>query len=1005
MKNKFTKTFTLSLFLLANIGFSQVPNLGSTEDFVLFSSAGAVTKTGTGFAHITGNVGTNSGSSTGFGNVNGVMHDGDPASALCAADLLIAYADLDAAIPTLFPGVLLGNGTTLVPGVYSIPAPATLNLELILDGQGDPNALFIIQIEGAFSTNANSKVKLINGAKACNVFWKVEGLIDMATGTTMRGTLIANNAAINMAVGDTLEGRALSIAGAVTVDVIMAYTPIGCGSPILTGPLAPDLVSAECYTLFTTIGPCTNSGITYVVGDVGSDNGLTTGFNPLFVTGMIHTIPDGSTAACGVDVLGAYNYLNTLSYDIELLYPPQFGNNLVLTPHTYLMNGAVTFTDTLYLDAQGDPNAVFVIKIYGALSTSTYSKVILVNGTQSLNVYWMVDGAVSINDYSIFRGTIVCNNGAMSLNTGVYLDGRALTTTGALNTTAITAVMPLGCPSVSQPIIITNPLNQTVCLGDSTAFIVSATGTGLTYQWRRGNIPLIDGGNISGATNDTLIIDPVTLLDVGTDYNVIVSGMYLPSDTSSNVSLNIFSATIITTEPTDQTTCVGGTVNFSVVATGVNLTYQWRRGIVNLVNGGNISGSTTSTLTINPVSLTDAANDYNVIVSGACLSGDTSINVELIIDPSVLITVEPLDENVCAGTTVSFSVTATGTGLIYQWRKGSVNLVDGGNISGSSTSTLTINPVSLTDAANNYNVIVSNLCSSSDTSINVELIIDQTPTIITTPVDQTVCLGGTANFTITATGAGLSYQWRRGVVNLINAGNISGATSATLTINPVGITDFANNYNVVVSGTCLPNAISANVELIENTSTITLDPSDQIVCEGQAVTFTVAASGSGQTYQWMNGTTTIVNGGIISGATSTSLSINPVGTVNASTLYYVIVTGSCSAADTSAYASLTVNDCDTIDFFIPEGFSPNGDGINDVFNIRGINNYPNNSISIFNRWGNLIFEAKPYTNTWDGTTTSNFTIGNGQLPVGTYFYLLDLGNGTDMIKGTIYLNK
>jgi hypothetical protein len=106
------------------------------------------------------------------------------------------------------------------------------------------------------------------------------------------------------------------------------------------------------------------------------------------------------------------------------------------------MNAATTFTDTLYLNAQGNANAVFVIKINGALSTSTYSKVILLNGAQASNVFWKVDGAVNINDNSIFKGTIVANNGAISLSTGDSLDGRALTTNGAFSTAAINAAIP-----------------------------------------------------------------------------------------------------------------------------------------------------------------------------------------------------------------------------------------------------------------------------------------------------------------------------------------------------------------------------------------------------------------------------------------------------------------------------------------------------------------------------------------------------------------------------------
>jgi hypothetical protein len=444
MKTKLLSTIAVSiLLLLPAIISAQAPTLGTAANFVLFSSNGAVSNTG--ISQLTGNVGTNSGSSTAFGNVNGVMHDNDSVSAQCATDLLVAYNQLNGATATLFPAPLLGNGDTLIAGIYSIAGATTLDSDLFLDANGNANAVFIFKIQGSFSTNASSKIKLINGAKACNVFWKVEGLVSMASGTTMRGTIIANNAAINMNTNDTLEGRALSTTGSVTVAGVLAYTPVGCGSPLLSGPVAPALGTTACYSLFSSNGSVTNSGVTYLTGDVGTNVGLTTGFNAQYVTGTIHPIPDGSTAACATDLLAVSNYLNTLPYDIELLYPAQFGNNLVLTPHTYVMNAATVFTDTLYLNAAGNTSAVFVIQINGALSTSTYANVVLINGAQAKNVYWEVNGAVDINDYTRFRGTIICNNGAINLNTGAILDGSALTTSGNLNASAITAVIPTSC--------------------------------------------------------------------------------------------------------------------------------------------------------------------------------------------------------------------------------------------------------------------------------------------------------------------------------------------------------------------------------------------------------------------------------------------------------------------------------------------------------------------------------------------------------------------------------
>lgn len=446
MKTKLLLTLTTALLLtIPSILFGSNIQLGTAADFAIFSSNGSVSNTG--ISQVTGHVGTNNGTSTAFGNVNGVMHDMDGASAQAAADLLMAYNLLNSTIPNYFPSSLLGNGVTLTPGVYAIEGASTLNLGLTLDAQGDPNATFIFQISGSFSANAESKVILKNGALACNVFWKIEGLVSLAPGVAMKGTVIANNAAILLSTRDTIEGRVLSTTGAITLDGALVYTPTGCGSPYLTGPTAPDLKSTACYTLFSAVGPVTNTGISTILGSVGTNVGLTTGFDSLLVSGSIHPIPDLSTAKCAADLLEVYNYLNVLPYDIELLYPAQFGRNLVLTPHTYMMKAAAVFTDTLFLNAQGNPDAVFVIKIDGALSTSTYSKVLLINGAQAKNVYWKVEGAVSINNYSIFCGTIVCNNGALgAINTGVTLNGRALTTNGALTSAAITSTMAPVCP-------------------------------------------------------------------------------------------------------------------------------------------------------------------------------------------------------------------------------------------------------------------------------------------------------------------------------------------------------------------------------------------------------------------------------------------------------------------------------------------------------------------------------------------------------------------------------
>ncbi|MDQ2751886.1 MAG: ice-binding family protein [Bacteroidota bacterium] len=204
MKNFIFLAITILLFPCIN--FAQAPTIGTAANFVLFSSSGAVGNTG--ITHLTGNVGTNSGSNTGFGNVDGVMHSSDGVTGQCAADLLIAYNQLNSAKPTFFHAPLLGNGDTLVAGVYAITGVTTLSGDLFLNAGGDSTAVFIFQVSAPLSANAGAKVKLINGAQACNIFWKIEGLFSLASGVSMKGTVIVNNAAISMNTNDTLEGRA-----------------------------------------------------------------------------------------------------------------------------------------------------------------------------------------------------------------------------------------------------------------------------------------------------------------------------------------------------------------------------------------------------------------------------------------------------------------------------------------------------------------------------------------------------------------------------------------------------------------------------------------------------------------------------------------------------------------------------------------------------------------------------------------------------------------------------
>jgi predicted extracellular nuclease len=191
----------------------------------------------------------------------------------------------------------------------------------------------------------------------------------------------------------------------------------------------------------------------------------------------------------------------------------------------------------------------------------------------------------------------------------------------------------------TPPSITTPPASQTVTEGGNVTFSVAATGDApLSYQWRKGGSPLSDGGNISGATTDTLTLTGIVLGDAGS-YDVIVTNP-VSSVTSASATLTVNPAVIppsITTQPDPQAVPAGGTATFSVMASGTTpLTYQWRKGGSPLSDGGNISGATTATLTITNVSAADAAN-YDVVVTNSAdsaTSNSVALTLGALITPS-----------------------------------------------------------------------------------------------------------------------------------------------------------------------------------------------------------------------------------------------------------------------------------------------------------------------------------------------------------------------------------
>ncbi|HKQ59578.1 MAG TPA: ice-binding family protein [Candidatus Eisenbacteria bacterium] len=212
-----------ALLLLPAIGNAQ--SLGSAGSFAILAGT---TVANTGTTIVVGSIGVSPGSGiTGLAGqpISGSVHDNDATAAQAQTDLTAAYNSLAGmACGTDLSGQNLG-GMTLTPGVYCFTAAAAQTGILTLDGQGNPNAVFVFQIGGTLTTAMNAFVNTANSLQNTNVYWQVGSSATLGAGTVFRGNIIAlTDITLNTAA--TVDGRALARNGAVT----MASTFVGDSS-------------------------------------------------------------------------------------------------------------------------------------------------------------------------------------------------------------------------------------------------------------------------------------------------------------------------------------------------------------------------------------------------------------------------------------------------------------------------------------------------------------------------------------------------------------------------------------------------------------------------------------------------------------------------------------------------------------------------------------------------------------------------------------------------------
>lgn len=839
--------------------------------------------------------------------------------------------------------------------------------------------------------------------------------------------------------------------GTATTGAVSVLTYNGCnysstGSSI-TVVLAPSLPPTVSISSNPTGPVCTGASILFTASTTNTVPGTVTytfrvNGTPVQVGALStynYTTPiNGAVVTCDIltSVSGACSAVNTATSNSVSVQV----NSASFTP-----------TVTLTSDATGSLCAGTSVN-FSAIANNV--------GGGTIQYDFMVNGSsVQLSAASSFSSNTLLNGSIVTCNISIA-GGACLTASSASSNVITMVVNPIITPSINI-----TATSNTICASTTVTFTANPTdaGTSPTYQWRVNGVNV--GTNSNTFTTSTLINADVVscnILGSATCSSIIPVA-------SNSITMQVTAVTVATIAITSSTNnvCAGTSISFTAAIAngGASPAFQWKVNGINV--GTNTNSFTTTTLQNSDVVSCTLTSSQNCVIATSVNSN--AITMAILPNDVASIVVSNNLNNICPGTAVTFTATATnaGTSPIYQWQ------INGNNI-GTNSATFTSNTLINNDAItctlqSNAPCLAANTVASLPITIMVRPI--PSPTISIASSNNNICPGTTVTFTATTVDAGVSpvYMWR--VNGIVVGTNSNSYTSSTLQNADVVTCSLTSSIACAVPGAVQSNGITMQVINVPITS-LNITSLNNATCEGTRISFTATGINAGfnPSYQWkVNAlrvgtnaanfsSTTLRNNDIVTceitlndGCNAGNVIVsnpitaviypNPIVSINPATASILfgrtIQLSASSSVSGSAFlwtsnstlsditianpvanpsvdvvynvSATTPNGCKGSasasikvlkGYNIPNSFTPNGDRINDVFRIP-----PATAIEklqyfiVYDRYGQKIFETNNITRGWDGRM-------NGQpASAGAYVYVIKASgiNGELILKGSIML--
>ena len=812
---------------------------------------------------------------------------------------------------------------------------------------GSSNGIWVASsINGIIITN--------NSIGGCNTnrgngYFQTSGTwfaINVTAGTSIGSSITSNR------IGNTTAANfyGINIAGGM---VNLLNNQIGgVQDTIIANGIVNGITSSSSSTIqinTNSISHLVNTGVSTTQGiSISSGTNTITGntIQSVFTTTTTQTAPDFACTGIRISTTTSGNIVNGNTISTLINTSSTLGTSVAGISVNNSWTGSEVYANRIYgLDATNTASGGNSAVIYGIYVGSS--------GSATFHNNQVSIAPPTVNNQTRIRGIELNTSGGVNefyYNT-IFIGGTAngINTTSAFfrNTTSSTVALILGNnilynqrTSSSQTHYALSSVffgsfthNNNLYVGGNTNLIENPIGNSRTLaSWNSltGN-PTNNLGNLTSelpaaqfftsiatgnlSTNACRVSNAGSVVSVTTDFNN--NSRSSTPDIGSVEFTTPTGSPVITTQPAvPAAVCAGaGTRILTTSATGYGISFQWQIELgglwSNLINGTNYSGVTSSSLSIINPPISFNGNRYRCLITAACLPVLASDSVILSVNDLAAITAQPLASTICSGNNSRFIVAATGSGLSYQWQ---LNTGSGwNNITVSPTypnvSDDTLNVLNASALFNGYlyRCVITGSCNSVNSN-QAQLTVNSSPLITAQPVNITNCTGGSALFTVTATGGGLTYQWQENQGfswnNLSDNATYVGTTGASLTINNILVSMSGYQYRCVVSGICSPVINSNAATLIVNVLSVGGSVSGgTTICSG-ATSGTLTLSGNtGSVVRWESSVAPFTTWTTISNTATTYTS----GALTQTTQFRAVVqSGTCPEAN-STTTTVTVS--------------------------------------------------------------------------------------------------